>query len=81
MLYNIGYTNTLVIYHHSTVITKVMMLYHTEWQYDHGMVVNYCGKKFYNIGPWWVKMLNVTFGKIAVAQSEFCQTLFCDFLN
>jgi len=51
MLYNIGYTNTLVIYHHSGVNTKVMMLYNTERQYDHGMVVNYRGKKFYNIGP------------------------------
>jgi hypothetical protein len=29
-----------------------MLLYNTEWQYDHGMAVNYCGKKFYNIGPW-----------------------------
>jgi hypothetical protein len=52
MLYNIGYTNTAVIYCHSTVITKVMLLYNTEWQYDHGMVVNYHSKKFYNIGPW-----------------------------
>jgi hypothetical protein len=30
ILYNIGYTNTTVIYHHSTVITKVMLLYNTE---------------------------------------------------
>ncbi len=49
MLYNIGYTNDAVIYCHSTVITKVMMFYNTEWWYDHGMVVNYPGKKFYNI--------------------------------
>ncbi len=28
-----------------------MLLYNTEWQYGHGMAVNYCGKKFYNIGP------------------------------
>ncbi len=41
----------LVIYLHSTVYTKVMLLYNTEWWYDHGMVVNYHGKKFYNIGP------------------------------
>ncbi len=40
-----------VIYSHSTVITKVMLLYNTEWQYDHGMAVNYRSKKFYNIGP------------------------------
>ena len=26
VLYNIGYTNTAVIYFHSTVITKVMLL-------------------------------------------------------
>jgi hypothetical protein len=51
MLYNIGYTNVAVIYHHSTVIAKVMLLYNTDWQYGHGMVVNYRGKKFYNIGP------------------------------
>jgi hypothetical protein len=30
MLYNIGYTNIAVIYRHSTVITKVMLLYNTE---------------------------------------------------
>jgi hypothetical protein len=51
MLYNIGYTNTMLIYCHSTVITKIMLLYNTEWQYDHGMAVNYRGKKFYNIWP------------------------------
>ncbi len=39
----------MVIYWHSTVITKVMLPYNTEWLYDHGMVVNYRGKKFYNI--------------------------------
>ncbi len=41
----------MVIYHHSTVITKVKLLFNTEWRYDHGMAVNYRGKKFYNIGP------------------------------
>ncbi len=51
LLFNIGYTNTKVIYCHSTLITKVMLLYNTEWQYDHGMAVNYCSKKIYNIGP------------------------------
>jgi hypothetical protein len=50
MLYNIGYTNTEVIYCHCTLITKVTLLYNTEWQYDHGMAVNYHSKKFYNIG-------------------------------
>ncbi len=52
MLSNIGKTNITVIYRHSTVITKVMLLHNTEWQYDHGMAVNYRGKKFCNIGPW-----------------------------
>ncbi len=52
MFYNIGYTNTEVIYWHSTVIAKVMLLYNTERQYDHGMTVNYHGKEFYNIGSW-----------------------------
>ncbi len=51
MLYNIGYTNTVIIYCHSTAITKVMLLYNTEWQYVHGMAVNYCGKKFITLGP------------------------------
>jgi hypothetical protein len=27
-----------------------MLLYNTEWEYGHGMAVNYHGKKFYNIG-------------------------------
>ncbi len=53
MLYNIGYTNTVLIYCHSTVITKVMLLYNTEWYNDHGIAVNYHGKKFYNIGSRW----------------------------
>ncbi len=41
----------MVIYRHSIVITKLILLYNTVWQYDHGMAVNYRGKKFYNIGP------------------------------
>jgi len=41
-----------VIYCHSIVFTAILMLYNTEWQYNHGMAVNYRGKKFYNIGPW-----------------------------
>ncbi len=28
-----------------------MLLFNTEWRYDHAMAVNYRGKKFYNIGP------------------------------
>jgi len=39
------------IYCHSTVITKVMLLYNTESWYGHEMAVNYCGKKSYNVGP------------------------------
>ncbi len=53
MLYIIGYTNSTVIYCCSTVITKVMLLYNREWQFDHEMAVNYCCKKFNNIGPWY----------------------------
>ncbi len=30
-----------------------MLLFNTERQYDHGMAVNYQGKKFYNIGSGW----------------------------
>jgi hypothetical protein len=33
-------------------ITAILMFYNTEWQYDHGMAVNYNGKKFYNNDPW-----------------------------
>ncbi len=51
MPYTIGYTNTVVIYCHSTVITKVMLLYNTEWWHDHGMAVNYCGTFFITLGP------------------------------
>jgi hypothetical protein len=51
MLYNIGYTNTVVIYCHSTVITNVMLLYNTEWWHDHGMAVNYCVKSFITLDP------------------------------
>ncbi len=51
MLYNIVYTKTAVIYPHSTVITKISLLYNTEWWYDHGMVVNYRGKSFITLGP------------------------------
>ncbi len=42
----------LVIYLHSTVITKVMLLYNTEWWYHHGMAVNYRGKMLYSTNPW-----------------------------
>ncbi len=41
----------MVIYCHSAVITKLMLLYNTEWWYDCGIAVNYCCKKFYKIGP------------------------------
>ncbi len=37
---------------HSTVIAKVMLLYNTEWRYDHVMAVNYRSKKFYNLELW-----------------------------
>jgi len=43
----------MVIYSRSKVITAViavMLFYNTEWQYYHEMVINYSGKKFYNIG-------------------------------
>jgi hypothetical protein len=39
-------------YQHSTVITIIISFYNTEWWYYCGTAVNYCGKKFYNIGPW-----------------------------
>jgi hypothetical protein len=40
-----------VIYCHSMVFTAILILYNTERWYNHGMAVNYHGKKFYNIGP------------------------------
>jgi hypothetical protein len=51
IFYSIGYTNSMVIYCYSTVITKIMLLYNTELRHDHGMAINYCRKMFYNIGP------------------------------
>ncbi len=59
MLYNISYTNTIVFYCLSTVITKDMLLYNTEWWYDHGMAVNFHWKKLYNTGPWLNRMKTV----------------------
>jgi hypothetical protein len=46
MLYTIGYINTMVIYCHSIVITKVLWLYNTELWFDRGMAVNDRRKKF-----------------------------------
>jgi hypothetical protein len=43
--------STMVIYCHSTVISKVIYLYNTERWYYHGMVVNYCGKQFKMFAP------------------------------
>ncbi len=51
MFYNIGYTNTMVIYCHSTVIAKGDLFYNTEWQNYLEMAVNYRRKQAYNIGP------------------------------
>ncbi len=42
MLYNIGNTNTMVIYFHSMVITAVILFYNGKLQ----------GGEFYNSGPW-----------------------------
>jgi hypothetical protein len=42
---------TLVIYHHTKVITVVTLFYSMECRYYHGRAVNYHSKKFYNIGP------------------------------
>ncbi len=39
-----------VIYCLSIVITKVILLYKKDWQQYLAKVVNYYGKKFYNIG-------------------------------
>ncbi len=50
MLYNIGYTNTAVIYCYSTVITKVILLYNAEWCYDHGMAEFTDVKSFITLG-------------------------------
>ncbi len=51
MIYNIGYTNTIVIYCPSTVIAMIIQLYNTSWWYYYEMAVNYCSKKLYNIRP------------------------------
>ncbi len=68
MLYNFVYPNTKIIYCHSTLITKVILHYNTEWQYDHGMEVNYCRKKIYNNGPWF---LTVYFNLTALPLQQY----------
>jgi hypothetical protein len=45
MVYNIDYTNLVVIFCHATVITQVILLYYTEFRCNHGMAVNLQGKK------------------------------------
>jgi hypothetical protein len=52
MFYNIGFTYTMVIYCRSMVITTVIRLYNTEWQYYQEIAVKYGGKKFYKIVTW-----------------------------
>jgi hypothetical protein len=41
-----------VIYCHSMVFTMILAFLNTGYQQCHEMVVNYNGKKFYNISPW-----------------------------
>jgi hypothetical protein len=33
------------------VFTAMLMFYNTEWRYDHGIAINYRGKKFITLGP------------------------------
>jgi hypothetical protein len=42
---------SIVIYHHSLLITIVILFYNTELQQYHGLAENYHGLKFYNISP------------------------------
>jgi hypothetical protein len=42
---------TMVIYRHSMVIVSFCVIKHYYYIKYHRMAVNYCGKKFYNIGP------------------------------
>jgi hypothetical protein len=62
----------MLIYRHPTVITKAMLLYNTEWRYDHGMVVNYHGKKFYNIGPW-ANLIKLLFMAIIYKYTQYAK--------
>ncbi len=48
--YNNGYTNSVVIYCHSTIITEVIWPYNTEGRYYHGC--SYHGKMFYYMCAW-----------------------------
>jgi hypothetical protein len=42
---------SIVIYHHSMVITMTILFNNTELHQYHGLAVNYHGLKFYNIAP------------------------------
>ncbi len=45
---------TTVIYHHFIVIPSFCDLTLYDLGNYHGMAVNYYGKKFYTLGPWWL---------------------------
>jgi hypothetical protein len=44
---------TAIIYCHSIVILPFYVIKLYNLVNEHGMAVNYQGKKFYNNGPWW----------------------------
>ncbi len=77
MFYNIRLPYTMVIYCHSMVITTVIWLYNTEWQYYHEMAVNYRGKKFYNIGPRLLDYIKNYCRKKYYSTGPKCQTFEC----
>jgi hypothetical protein len=83
MPYNNGYTNTKVIYCHSTLITKVLLLYNTEWQYDHRMAENYCRKKVYNTGSWCKRLKTFYRGNLrhSMVIPSFCLIKLCLLVN
>ncbi len=44
---------TIAIYYHSMVLLSICILKQYSCSNNHRMAINYHGKKFYNIGPWW----------------------------
>ncbi len=56
------------------VITTIISVYNTEWWYYHGTAINYCSKKFYNIGTrcQWNNILWAAF-----SHAIFCAAFMC----
>ncbi len=61
----------MVIYINLMLITAVILIYNTEWQQYHGMVVKFPGKKSYNIGPWYTHKGQILVSEIFPVYSDY----------